>query len=200
MKEKEVTIKYLSTELNLSDRKIAEIFNKHRNGITQYRRYHNINKPLSIGRQGELLVIEELNKYGHSTLDMNVRDKTSLFDILVDGITKVEVKTSSLSKEGRFHFALSNKKECMNVESDIRIKYRSGRTRKKYEVTADYFIFVGIDKKTNFWIVPTDEINSKAQTLSITKDSKAYKIYMNNFDLLKERYKWQLKLGGIWKI
>lgn len=181
MKAKEITINYLANELNLSDTQISKLFNVTRSSICHFRRDHNIKKPQTLGRFAELLAIEELNKLGHSTLDMNVRDKTSLYDILVDGKIKVEVKASSLNKNGRYYFTLANKKECGHIESDIRIRYKTGRTRKKYEVTTDYFIFVGVTEQINFWVIPTNEIDAKAQCISIGENSKKYERYRNNF-------------------
>lgn len=182
---KETTIRYLSKELNVSDKKIAELFNITRSSVCHYRKYHNIRKPETVGRIGELLAIEELNRLGHSTLDMNVSDKTTLFDILVDSKIRIEVKTSTKNKQNTFKFSLTNKEECNHIESEIRTRYKSGRTKKRYDLTADYFLLVSLDEKATFWLIPTNQIEIETQTISISKSSNRYDLYKNNFDLLR---------------
>lgn len=185
MNERETTIRYLSNELNISDKKIAELFKITRSSVCHYRRYHNIKKPETVGRYGELLAIEQLNKLGYSTLDMNVRDKTALFDILVDGQIRIEVKTSTKNSSGSYKFTLTNKEECKHIESEIRTRYKSGRTKKRYDLTADYFLLVGLDKKVEFWIIPTNVIDLKTQTISISESTKKYESFENNFNTLR---------------
>lgn len=186
LKDKETTIRYLSTELGMSDKNIAKLFNVTRASISHYRRNHGIFKQDSIGRKGELAVLRRLNKLGLRARDMNEIDKSYPYDILVNQKIKVEVKTATLTEGKRFIFALTDKPSNGNIESENRIVLSSGRTRKLYNHTADYFVLVGVDVDgLDFWVVPTSEIDEKQYGISCSINSNKYKKFKNNFDLLR---------------
>ena len=184
--DKEAAIRYLSIELGMSDKNIAKLFEVTRSSIAHFRRHHGIFKQDSIGRKGELAVLRRLNKLGFRARDMNEIDKSYPYDVLVNQKIKIEVKTATLSDDKRFVFALSDKPSNGNIESENRIVLPSGRTRKLYERTADYFVLVGIDEDgLDFWIMPTNAIAKNQYCITCTNNSHKYEKYKNNFDILR---------------
>ncbi|PTK22492.1 hypothetical protein [Staphylococcus hominis] len=185
MDDKATTIKYLSIELGKSDKEIGDFLGVHRSNITHYRKNNNIPKPTTVGRRGELAAISRLRKLGFEVEDLNLIDKSSRYDLLVNETLKIEVKSSKRAKDGRFRFSFANKREnqCKTSESVMRLK--NGRTVKNYQKFADYFIFVGIDDDVyHFWIMPTNLIGVGQQILTLNDTNRP--MFKNNFSLLRE--------------
>lgn len=185
MDDKATTIKYLSIELGKSDKEIGDFLGVHRSNITHYRKNNNIPKPTTVGRRGELAAISRLRKLGFEVEDLNLIDKSSRYDLLVNETLKIEVKSSKRAKDGRFRFNFANKREnqCKTSESVMRLK--NGRTVKNYQKFADYFIFVGIDDDVyHFWIMPTNLIGVGQQILTLNDTNRP--MFKNNFSLLRE--------------
>lgn len=185
MNDKATTIKYLSIELGKSDKEIGDFLGVHRSNITHYRKNNNIPKPTTVGRQGELAAISRLRKLGFEVEDLNLIDKSSRYDLLVNENLKIEVKSSKRAKDGRFRFNFANKREnqCKTSENVMRLK--NGKTVKNYQKFADYFIFVGIDDDVyHFWIMPTYLIGVGQQILTLSDTNR--QIFKNNFSLLRE--------------
>lgn len=183
---KETTIRYLSTDLGMSDKNIADLFKVTRSTISHYRRNHGIFKPNTLGRKGELAALRRLNKLGFRARDMNEIEKSYPYDILVNQKIRIEVKTSTLNNGNTYLFTLTDKQTNGNIESENRITLSSGRTRKLYDQTADYFVLVGVDDDgLDFWVIPTDEIDRNEVNIICSIKSNKYADYKNNFDSLK---------------
>ncbi|RFT98609.1 XRE family transcriptional regulator [Staphylococcus haemolyticus] len=186
LNDRATTIRYLSIELGKSDREIGEFLGVHRSTITHYRNNHNIPKPITVGRQGELAVISRLKKLGFKIEDLNLTNKASRFDLLVNENIKVEVKSSKINKNGYFNFTFTNKPEnqCKISENVMRLK--NGKTVKNYQKFADYFIFVGIENDFyHFWVIPTSSIKIGQQNLMLNNNSQIK--FKDNFSLLERK-------------
>nr|DAL16189.1 MAG TPA_asm: centromere-binding protein [Caudoviricetes sp.] len=185
MTDKDVAIKYLSVELGKSDKEIGDFLGVHRSNITHYRKNNNIPKPTTVGRQGELAAISRLRKLDFEVEDLNLIDKSSRYDLLVNEKLKIEVKSSKRGKDGRFKFAFANKPENQCKTSENVLKLKNGKTVKNYQKFADYFIFVGIDDDVyHFWVMPTNLIKVGQQNLTLNDTYRP--IFKNNFSLLRE--------------
>lgn len=188
MNDKVTAIRYLSVELGKSDKEIGDFLGVHRSNITHYRKNNNIPKPTTVGRQGELAAISRLRKLDFEVEDLNLIDKSSRYDLLVNKKLKIEVKSSKRGRDGRFRFAFANKRENQCKTSDSVLRLKNGKTAKNYQKFADYFIFVGIDNDIyHFWIMPTSLIKVGQQILTLNDNYRP--IFKNNFDLLKEGMK-----------
>lgn len=188
MDDKVTAIRYLSIELGKSDKEIGDFLGVHRSNITHYRKNNNIPKPTTVGRQGELAAISRLRKLDFEVEDLNLIDKSSRYDLLVNKKLKIEVKSSKRGRDGRFRFSFANKREnqCKTSENVLRLK--NGKTVKNYQKFADYFIFVGIDDDVyHFWIIPTNLIKVGQQNLTLNDTYRP--IFKNNFALLREGVK-----------
>lgn len=188
MNDKVTAIRYLSIELGKSDKEIGDFLGVHRSNITHYRKNNNIPKPTTVGRQGELAVISRLRKLDFEVEDLNLIDKSSRYDLLVNEKLKIEVKSSKRGRDGRFRFSFANKCEnqCKTSESVLRLK--NGKTVKNYQKFADYFIFVGIDDDVyHFWVIPTNLIKVGQQNLTLNDTYRP--MFKNNFALLREGVK-----------
>lgn len=188
MNDKVTAIRYLSVELGKSDKEIGDFLGVHRSNITHYRKNNNIPKSTTVGRQGELAAISRLRKLDFEVEDLNLIDKSSRYDLLVNKKLKIEVKSSKRGRDGRFRFAFANKRENQCKTSDSVLRLKNGKTVKNYQKFADYFIFVGIDDDIyHFWIMPTNLIKVGQQILTLNDTYRP--IFKNNFDLLKEGMK-----------
>lgn len=183
-------LKRLYVDLEKSDNEIASLLGLERSSITQARKRFGIKARLSVGRKGEMVALQKLEKLGFRVLDMNKIDKLSEFDILVNDNLKIEVKSASEYK-GQFKFILTEKSESGCAVSDKRIRLSNGRTRKLYSKTCDFLLLVGFPKDDEplFWIIPSKDIPDYLQTLgtSISKKGK-YAQYLNRFDLLEKSH------------
>lgn len=165
-------LRRLYSDLRKTDSEIAEFFGVDRTTIVHMRNKYNIQTRKTIGEIGEEMVMKELKSRGYLVRNMNEWDKLHPFDIKLEDRIRVEVKTSSLSPNNRFYFALSEKPTNDNAESDVRIKLPNGRTRKLYRKTCDLMIFVGLESNgdCHFFIYKPDEIDDHVQTISVTLD------------------------------
>lgn len=179
------TLLHLYTELEMTDRVIAERYITHRSAVTHLRKEYGIPARMSIGRRGELLALAKFEKLGFDVRDMNQADKLATFDILLDGEIRIEVKTSG-DHDGRGVFSLSDQRTNGNKVSDTRIRLSNGRTKKLYSKTADFFLFVYIERKgTSFYLIPSDELPETMQILAIPSGGGKYWKYQNKWQLLK---------------
>ncbi|WP_108669523.1 hypothetical protein [Peribacillus acanthi] len=180
-------LSHLYTNKGYSDKEIADFVGLDRTSIVHMRHTYNIEARRSVGEIGERYVFHKLLKLGHTVVDMNKFDKTSIFDLLADGKCKIEVKSANMDKNS-FYFSLSNKAELQHVESDHRIKLKNGRTRKLYRKTCDYMILVGFDNKRVYpFIVPSNEIDDRSQGIRITlKRDNKYWEYFQKWEQLKK--------------
>jgi hypothetical protein len=183
----EKLLKHLYVNRGLSDAEIASFVGLDRTAIVRMRNSFEIVARKSLGEVGEEYVEEKLRELGHDVRNMNGHSKTSIFDLLADGGTRIEVKTAK-NTNGSFVFSLSNKEECNQIESDYRIRLTNGRTRKLYRKTCDFIVCVGIKNNTFYpYIIPSSEINDKLQGIRISPSiNTKYAHYYQQWDQIKK--------------
>lgn len=163
-----------------SDAKLAKVYKCSEAYIQQHRASWGIKTILNgTGREGELAVLRQLKKtYGSTKIeDMNAKDPHALYDILLDGNIRIEVKASKVyeklstwsksTKVDRYYayhtFMLMDdgRKSLKSLASYKTRKAGTTLTRKNYAKTCDYLVCVAFDeeKKPEFYLVfPADEI------------------------------------------
>ena len=69
-------------------------------------------------------MISRLRKLDFEVEDLNLIDKSSRYDLLVNEKLKIEVKSSKRGRDGRFRFSFANKREnqCKTSENVLRLK------------------------------------------------------------------------------
>jgi len=176
----------LYTNLGKTDKEIAEFFDIDRTTIVHNRKNFGIEARKNSGQLGEELVIGKLKNRGFKVQDMNEKDKTSPYDLKVNGHIRVEVKTSRV-KENRFSFQMANKKEARCIPSDHRILLPTGRTLKLYHLTCDFVIFVGLaTEKIHYYVVPSAFIEEGRQTIQFSSTGPhKYQQYESQWKLIK---------------
>lgn len=182
-------LKRLYTDLEKTDKEIANFLALDRTTIVHARKRFGIKARLSVGRKGELTALKELDRRGFHVVDMNRNDKLSEFDVLVNDKCRVEVKSASEYK-GRFYFVLTESSEVGNLVSNKRIRLENGRTRKLFSKTCDFLLFVGFPEKKApmFWVIPSIDIPDERQGVStlVEAGEGKYNQYAERFDLLGE--------------
>jgi hypothetical protein len=184
-------LRRLYTDLHKTDIEIAEFFGVDRTTIVHLRKSHNITTRKTVGEIGEEMAVKELKSRGYSVRDMNKTDRLHPFDLLVNDSLRVEVKSSKVSADKLFNFALSEKPANKNVESENRIRLNSGRTKKLFRKTCDLMIFVGIEDNgdCHFFIMKPQELDDGLSILRISLNpfSKSkYNKARENWDLLQK--------------
>ncbi|QCR33162.1 hypothetical protein [Lysinibacillus sp. SGAir0095] len=184
----EKNLKYLYSQLNKTDREIAEFLEIDRTYITKARRTLGINTRIGAGRIGELKAIKILRSLGFKVKDLNLKNKLSSFDLLVDDFIRIEIKSSNINKvDKRYRFSLSEQAKRQCIESDERIVLPSGRTKKVFSKTCDFIIFVCIgSKEDTFYVMPSDFLAENMNMVTITRSSRVYEKFKNNWDLLRK--------------
>lgn len=183
-------VRHLYENLGKTDAEIAEILNCHRTAIVHARKQYNIQTRKSIGTIGEEMAEKELRSRGYHVINMNEKDKTYPYDLLVNGTCRVEVKSSAVHKDGSFYFSLTDKPECQKKESDTCIRLKNNRTRKMYRKTCDVMVLVGIEENgdCHFFILYPSEIPDDLQgirtPLNPFADSK-YNLCRERWDLFE---------------
>jgi hypothetical protein len=180
-------LKHLYHKRGFSDLEIANFIGVDRTSIVHLRKVYEIVTRKSVGEIGEQYVAGKLRRNGHIVENMNDKDKTALFDLLVNGLIRIEVKTSN-DINGSFHFTLTNKPECNHVESEHRVFLKNGRSKKLYRKTCEYVVCLGIKGKRVYpYVIPSNEIPDKLQNIRITpsKDNK-YSEYFQKWGQIKK--------------
>lgn len=173
-------------ERGWTDRQIAEFYNIGRTAVVHFRKKYGIKRKLSTGRLGELIAIKKLQEVGYKVEDMNLKNKTALYDLLVNDDIRVEVKSASLSDErNTYQFILTNPPRSNCIESSIRTVLNNGRSLKHYEKTCDIMMFVGITEKL-IWILPSKVMESRIGTVSLNTRRTRYAGYLNNFEEIEK--------------
>lgn len=168
-------------ERGWTDRQIAEFYNIGRTAVVHFRKKYGIKRKLSTGRLGELIAIKKLQEVGYKVEDMNLKNKTASYDLLVNDDIRVEVKSASLSDErNTYQFILTNPPRSNCIESSIRTVLNNGRSLKHYEKTCDIMMFVGITEKL-IWILPSKVMESRIGTVTLHTRRTRYAGYLNNF-------------------
>lgn len=185
----EPILRRLYEDLGRTDSEIAEFFGADRTTIVNHRKRYGIKARKSTGEIGEEMVMKELRSRGFSVKNMNKVDKLHPFDLLLNDAVRIEVKSSKL-KNDRFSFVFSEKPTNDNIESDTRIRLKSGRTRKLFRKTCDLMILVGIDdvKDCHFFILNPKDIPDQVGTIIVPYNpfSKSkYAKYRENWDLIE---------------
>ncbi len=154
--------------LKMSDREIAQELKLSRSYISELRKKYSIPTRMSTGRKGELSVIQQLNRLGFSVKDMNLVNKKSDYDVLVNNRIRIEVKSSSAGKRN-YSFRLADNRLREHLVSHNRIKLENGNTKKLFEKTCDYIIFVGLNpnKRDESWIIPSIALDRELQGIDL---------------------------------
>lgn len=194
-----VMLRRLYAEMGRTDTEIADFFGVDRTSIVHMRKRHHVTSRKTVGEIGEELVIKELLDRGYFVEDMNEVDKLHIYDLLVNKIMRIEVKTATLGKSNRFVFSLSEKKGNDNVESDTRIRLGNGRTRKLYRKTCDLMVFVGLlnNGENYFFLVDPKSIPDSLGVMNVPANPKSkskHKLEMGNWGLLEEKLR---ELGDV---
>ncbi|WP_258831478.1 hypothetical protein [Peribacillus frigoritolerans] len=184
-------LRRLYTDLHKTDIEIAEFFGVDRTTIVHMRKSHNITSRKTIGEIGEEMVVKELKSRGYLVRNMNDEDKLHPFDLLVNENLRIEVKSSTLSKDNGFTFSLSEKPSNKNVESENRIRLASGRTKKLFRKTCDLMIFVGIEDNgdCHFYLIDPYDLDDGLSVLRapLNPSSKSkYNKGRENWSLLQK--------------
>ena len=168
----EAALRRLYTDLGKTDKEIAYFFGCDRTAVVHMRKRYGITTRKSVGEIGEEMVMKELRSRGYIVEDMNEKDKLSPFDILLDSSVRIEVKTSTLLQNDKyFYFALSEKESNDNVVSETRLKLPSKRTRKRFEVTCDILVLVGLENRDcHFFMVDPRKLSSQLCGIKIPLD------------------------------
>lgn len=173
-------------ERGWTDRQIAEFYNIGRTAVVHFRKKYGIKRKLSTGRLGELIAIKKLREVGYKVEDMNLKNKTASYDLLVNHDIRVEVKSASLSDErNTYQFILTNPPRSNCIESSIRTVLNNGRSLKHYEKTCDIMMFVGITEKL-IWILPSKVMESRIGTVTLHTRRTRYAGYLNNFQEIEK--------------
>lgn len=184
----EKLLSYLYTQSNKTDREIAEFFNIDRTYIVKARSEFGVNTRISTGDIGEQKAIKKLRSKGFRVRDMNLKNKLSPFDLMVNGKVRVEIKSAKFSsKLKRYCFALSEQAKRNCVESNERITLRNGRTKKLFSKTCDFIIFVCIGNGEDvFYVLPSNILPDDMSALNIRVDDMKYARFKNNWELLRK--------------
>ncbi|UXU77322.1 hypothetical protein MUA27_10630 [Mammaliicoccus sciuri] len=173
-------------ERGWTDRQIAEFYNIGRTAVVHFRKKYGIKRKLSTGRLGELIAIKKLQEVGYKVEDMNLKNKTASYDLLVNDDIRVEVKSASLSDErNTYQFILTNPPISNCIESNIRTVLNNGRSLKHYEKTCDIMMFVGITENL-IWILPSKVMESRIGTVTLHTRRTRYAGYLNNFEEIEK--------------
>ena len=182
------TLNYLYSELGKSDSEIATFVGLDRTALVKMRQRFSIETRLSTGRIGELKVIERLTHlFGkENVMDMNDSDATSEYDILLNGTTKIEVKTSRQQRSNsRYYFTFSNPEEAGIKKTERVVVTPTNRTIKKMEESCDFVILVFIGStETDFLIVPSYDSLIKGKLTLSTKNADQHPEFKGRWDLL----------------
>jgi Holliday junction resolvase-like predicted endonuclease len=184
-------VRHLYENLGKTDAEIAEMFKCHRTVVVKIRKQYNIHTRKSIGVIGEEMVEKELRSRGYHVINMNNKDKTYPYDLLVDDVCRVEVKSASLHKNGYFHFVLAEKPESDKIESDVRIRLKNNRTRKLYRKTCDVIVLAGIEDNgdCHFFILHPEDISDYIQTITVPLSpfsNSKYNLYRERWELFEQ--------------
>lgn len=173
----------------LSDSEIAKRFKVDRTAVVHFRKRHNIPPRIYTGEIGEGIVVRELEAtgFGFVVVNMNERSKLHPYDLLVNGIVRIDVK-SAMAYQGSWSFSLSQKPETGIIESDRYTRLNNGRLRKRFCSACDFVILCGIegDRRTLF-IIPSSEIPETQQSIKVYQAGQGkWWDWSNRFDLIRE--------------
>lgn len=187
----EPALRRLYEDLRKTDLEIAEFFGIDRTSVVHLRKKYGVNSRKTIGEIGEEMVEKELRSRGFLVENMNKVDKLHPFDLLMDKDIRIEVKSSKLYDDDYFVFGLTEKPGNNNVESEHRIKFGSGRTKKVFSKTCDLMIFVGIESNgdCHFFILKPTELNEKLHAVKVSLNpfsSSKYNKYREDWNLLED--------------
>lgn len=182
------SIRRLVEESNLSDYQIAEIIGASRSTVSHYRRIlSDVNKINKCGRVGEIEAINQILKLGLDCIDMNINDKRSEFDILVNQKIRVEVKASQCNGNS-WKFVFSHRAVNIHNKAGKYEQTTSTRYVKDVKRFSDFVVLVAFDgNEKHFFVIPVKEFKDKIQTVNIPKKMNGkWSKFLNRFDLLME--------------
>ncbi len=181
---------HLYTNMGWSDKDIGIFFGVDRTAVVHLRKKHCIKTRKSIGEIGEEFVIKQLEELGHQVLNLNSKDKTAPYDLLIDGHIRIDVKTSK-ELNNRYFFCLTEKEANGNKESENRIRLDNNRTKKLYRKTCDFLILIGMrENQFDSYIVPSGDLPDKLQGIAVLINAASkskYNSYKEEWNLLKKK-------------
>ena len=170
----------------LSDTEVAKRFGVCRTAVVHFRKKHGIPSRIYSGEVGEGIVACELQRVDLVVINMNMRSKIHPYDLLVNGVVRIDVKSATLY-QGHWRFSLSQKAETGIIEGDHYIRLNNGRMRKQFAKVCDFIILCGIQEgESALFVIPTKEIPETQQTICINQSGlgKWWK-WQNSFDSIK---------------
>lgn len=181
----------LYTFEQFSDRKIAEMYNLHRTTVVMYRKRYNIPTRKTTHDIAMEKVVEKLQMLGYEVENMKEKNKTSSFDLLVNGSVRVSVLSNQRKGKMNFAFLLTTSSNTKGIESHYKAKLKNGRLRKKYHEISDIFILVGMnEQETYYWILPVSAVPTDRQNISTSfQERNAYKNYVNQWQWIDHLYR-----------
>lgn len=186
MTSKESFVYQQFVEIGRTDNFIASVLGVTRSAITHFRKYHGIHrKDVRVGELGEQKTINQLKSVGFSVKDMNKYiNKIHPYDLLINNQIKVDVKTANRGNDRAWRFALTNRIENGNAESERYIKLKNGRMKKVLTKSCDFLVLCALNgTKQRYFIVPTKEIPKNHQNISLTTEGK-WSIWEDRWDLI----------------
>lgn len=171
----------------MTDSEIAQRHDVGRTTIVRLRKKYQIETRNQRTYEALDKVIERLHNEGFTVENQKAEDKTAVYDLLVEGHIRVEVLGAHVAHANTFRYVLSEQESLGHVESQCRVRFASGRTRKLYHRVCDYVICIGChNDREFFWIIPANEIRDSLQTLSLPLFSQRSKYlkYRNAWHLL----------------
>lgn len=162
------TLRTLYTVDGLSDAQIAKRYNLKRATVSQRRKTHHIPTRKSTTSSAIDKVTQELHNRGFAITHVKGCNTLSTYEFLINHKLRVQVLAASLSHGNSYRISLTQSAKVHKQASTTRIQLPNGRFRKDFRKTCDVLICVGIDKgKPNYWIIPSDQIPDRLQTLTL---------------------------------
>ncbi|MEC2463845.1 hypothetical protein P9X10_02860 [Bacillus cereus] len=175
-----------------TDKEIAKLKGMQRESVSRLRKRLGIQTRPTLSEQALQDVVSKLETLGFTVENVKEDNKTATYDLLLNNRIKIDVRSSSCTegKRNRIYFRLDEKEETGVVESDTRIKLKSGKYRKLFRKTCDYIIFVGYEgANINFWIMESSDLPDELQTIRLINDKvtdSKYSIYRDAWHRIQD--------------
>jgi len=171
----------------LSDMEVAKRFGVCRTAVVHFRKNHGIPSRIYTGEVGEGIVASELQRNDFVVVNMNIRSKIHPYDLLVNGVVRIDVKSAAVQHQGSWRFQLSQKSENGNIEGDHYVRLDNGRMRKQFSKVCDFIVLCGIKGgKSDLFIIPAREIPDTRQNISINPSGHGkWWEWNNRFELIR---------------
>lgn len=184
----ELELKTLYVEEGKTDKEIATIKGVDRTYISQLRKKWGIATRPSISTKALSFVTDKLESMGFKVENVKDKDKTSNYDLLLNGEIKVEVKSSASFKDGKVKFPLTNSPTKQLVDSNNQLRLPNGRYRKLFRNTCNYIVFVGYHNlDVSCWIMRSTTLTDINQGVTFPIDDNVkskYKLCREDWNII----------------